>query len=81
MSQLHHLGCDAIKALSHLDFRIHAHLGLGDNMLSQKGAEKYEQSNLPSYGKYSGLHDQYHLLKLAQDCLFVRFGMLSITAV
>lgn len=73
MSRQHHLGWDAIKELSHLDFQIHAHVGLGDTSYCPKRSWKVWVKH--SYGKYSGLHDLYHFLKLAQDCLFVRLGM------
>lgn len=75
MSQQHHLGYDANKELSHLDFWIHAHVGLDDNILSQKELKSMSKAICLHTVSIVELHDLYHVLKLAQDCLFVRLGM------
>lgn len=46
-----------------------------------KGCGRVEWNYFHSYCKYSGLHDQYHLFNLAQDCLFVRLGMFNHSCV
>lgn len=46
-----------------------------------KGCGRCERNYFHSYCKYSGLHDQYHLFNLAQDCLFVRLRMFNHSCV
>lgn len=53
-------------------------VGLGDNILchnKKKSMSKAICIHMVSIVNY----DLYHLLKLAQDCLFVRLGMFLIT--
>ena len=67
------------KSFSHFDFRIHAHVGLGDIMLSQK--------ELKSMSKAICLHTVsnglYHLVPLVETgsglFYYVRLGMFVVT--